>query len=154
MNDYSLFVTVDELQHYGDQLLLHWLREQEGYVDTRAPSRQLANAPDQEQQHQAMEEHQVDEQINNRVTKAARQLSIDHGDKRNEEHHRPTKKASFSKDEPKQHLPTPPGSSSPSHNTSSTSSSSAASQNQSHSRPRSLSSHNVPSRYEFYSTMS
>ncbi|KAI9316460.1 cyclin PHO80-like protein, partial [Dichotomocladium elegans] len=27
LNNYSLFVTVEELQHYGDQLLSHWMRD-------------------------------------------------------------------------------------------------------------------------------
>ncbi|KAI8073159.1 cyclin-domain-containing protein [Gongronella butleri] len=30
LNNYNLFVTVEEFQHYGDQLLLHWMKEHQG----------------------------------------------------------------------------------------------------------------------------
>lgn len=29
LNDFSLNVTIEELQQYGDQLLMHWMREEE-----------------------------------------------------------------------------------------------------------------------------
>ncbi|ORZ12251.1 cyclin-domain-containing protein [Absidia repens] len=30
LNEYNLFVTVEEFQYYGDQLLIHWMKEHEG----------------------------------------------------------------------------------------------------------------------------
>ncbi|CAO3607347.1 unnamed protein product [Cunninghamella echinulata] len=32
LNNYNLFVTVEEFQYYGDQLLLHWMKEHEGNI--------------------------------------------------------------------------------------------------------------------------
>lgn len=130
LNNYSLFVTVEELQHYGDQLLLHWMREQEGYIDTRIPQRQLATPGIQAV---PIDEHDEENEDYHRVNKAARQLSIDKGDRRSSFHDttgskdihrksdeidrdrrfkRPSRSFSSSEDSSR-HLPTPPDSSSP-----------------------------------------
>ncbi|ORY93779.1 cyclin-domain-containing protein [Syncephalastrum racemosum] len=126
LNNYSLFVTMEELQHYGDQLLLHWMREQNGYVETRVHPRQLRG--DLRNELIPHLPNNEEEEYTARVSKAARQLSIDKGDPRKDMHrksdeidrHRTFKRPSFtsssrknSQDSTSQHLPTPPESSSP-----------------------------------------
>ncbi|KAI8147867.1 cyclin-domain-containing protein [Fennellomyces sp. T-0311] len=160
LNNYSLFVTVDELQHYGDQLLLHWMREQEGYIDSRVQPRQLAM---REASHTepAPEQNQDDDYIH--VNKVARHLSIDKGDNRHESNkdlhrksdeidkHRCFKRPSFTQQDgtSSQHLPTPPDSSSPTNAISPSPSSS-------HDSSRSLRyrQDNTPSHPKFYPAVS
>ena len=141
LNNYSLFVSVDELQHYGDQLLLHWMREQEGYIDSRVQPRQVTLRDDEQlgnNHHDDQQEHDQDDDYIH-VNKVARHLSIDKGDSRQQQHdttkdlnrkssdeidrHRCFKRPSFTQqqqnshrqdDTSSQHLPTPPDSSSPS----------------------------------------
>jgi hypothetical protein len=63
INNFSLFVTLEELQHYGDQLSIHWIKEHE-----------------QEQQ-EAMDITSEDGELAPPVRRRARNLSIDkHGD--------------------------------------------------------------------------
>ncbi|CDS04069.1 hypothetical protein LRAMOSA07024 [Lichtheimia ramosa] len=111
LNDYALFVSVDELQNYGDQLLLHWMKEQEGYPEGRVPPRMSA-VHDALSSTKENEPQQEDQDEYSRVHKVARHLSIDKGDSRR-----------CSKEE--QQLPTPPDSSAPHHPSSSSSSSSS-----------------------------
>lgn len=68
INNFSLFVSLEELQHYGDQLLTHWIKEHE---QDQPP-------------HEPMELEQkltVEDELAPPVRRRARNLSIDkHGD--------------------------------------------------------------------------
>lgn len=102
LNDYSLFVGLDELQQYGDQLQLHWLREHQADFDTLA--------------------QEDTEEFPSNVDRAARHLSIDKGvveqdkkdmDRKDDiDNNRMFKRPSFTHSK-QGHLPTPPGSASP-----------------------------------------
>ncbi|KAI8391285.1 cyclin-domain-containing protein [Radiomyces spectabilis] len=103
LNNYTLFVTVEELQYYGDQLLMHWMREN----------------------HTGEEQHGENDVVSSmRVDRAARHLSIDLGHEKataagSKDHHRKSDEIdgdrqlkrpstqTILQDNP--HLPTPPG---------------------------------------------
>lgn len=63
INDFALFVSIEELQHYGDQLLSHWTKEHE----------ELAKS--------SVNNDLEEEELAPPVRRRARHLSIDkHGD--------------------------------------------------------------------------
>ncbi|KAG0168330.1 hypothetical protein DFQ28_003326 [Apophysomyces sp. BC1034] len=102
LNDYALFVGQEELQQYGDQLQMHWIREHETNISTS-------------------EQEGSDDFPPGNVGRAARHLSIDHGvehdkkdmDRKDEiDNNRVFKRPSFTHNK-QGHLPTPPGSASP-----------------------------------------
>lgn len=59
-NDFALFVSLEELQHYGDQLLTHWRKEHETEEET-------------------IQQTIIEEELAGPVRRRARHLSIDHG---------------------------------------------------------------------------
>jgi hypothetical protein len=73
INDFSLFISLEELQHYGDQLLIHWNKEHD-------------SEQQQQQQQPIVIEKEKDEEeeedgLAPPVRRRARHLSIDkHGD--------------------------------------------------------------------------
>ncbi|KAF7723424.1 hypothetical protein EC973_002023 [Apophysomyces ossiformis] len=105
LNNYSLFVDLEELQQYGDQLQLHWIREHEGGSSSSMD----------------MIEGEAMEDFPPQVNRAARHLSIDKGNEQEKKDlerkddldgNRVFKRPSFTHNK-QGHLPTPPGSGSP-----------------------------------------
>ncbi|KAI9018651.1 cyclin-domain-containing protein [Phycomyces nitens] len=75
LNNYGMFVAIDELQYYGDQLLLHWVREMEGNGKAQhSTSDGQANPQDNQPKKQPVESEST-----NHINTAARHLSIDRG---------------------------------------------------------------------------
>lgn len=74
LNNFSLFVSVEELQHYGDQLLAHWIKEHE-------EGQQQEKEEDSMIREQQKSYATVEDELAPPVRRRARNLSIDkHGD--------------------------------------------------------------------------
>ncbi|KAI7897883.1 cyclin-domain-containing protein [Cokeromyces recurvatus] len=80
LNDFSLFVSLEELQHYGDQLLSHWTKEQQNnntekneineIEELSAPVRRRARhlSIDKHEDDFGMNNHNENDKINERPT--------------------------------------------------------------------------------------
>lgn len=79
LNDFALFVSLEELQHYGDQLLSHWQKEYQ-----QSPVIEITIKEDHDMDKDNEKEQEEDE-LAPPVRRRARHLSIDkHGDELDE----------------------------------------------------------------------
>ncbi|KAI8093889.1 cyclin-domain-containing protein [Halteromyces radiatus] len=77
LNEYNLFVSVEEFQYYGDQLLIHWKKEHEGTSnmmngDQWNDNTNVSNNNDMMDTQMTSTNHEYAQ-----INRAARQLSID-----------------------------------------------------------------------------
>ncbi|CAO3589287.1 unnamed protein product [Absidia cylindrospora] len=95
LNEYNLFVTVEEFQYYGDQLLIHWMKEHEGgngMETNRSPTKPVGSSSqndttknkdsdvimtDRTTTNTSSAESTAQEYDTAQMNRAARQLSID-----------------------------------------------------------------------------
>jgi hypothetical protein len=80
LNEYNMFVTIDEFQYYGDQLLLHWMKDHgdgqglKSMVGYRSPTHTSTDMDGDSR----MGPRQNDQEYNTaQISRATRQLSID-----------------------------------------------------------------------------
>jgi hypothetical protein len=80
LNEYNMFVTIDEFQYYGDQLLLHWMKDHGDGQDFQnlANYRSSTHTSTDMDGDSGMTPRQSDQEFNTaQISRATRQLSID-----------------------------------------------------------------------------